>query len=71
MKVMAIVCHLWVTGVETELRRILSITASGALQKLLSFTHTSMYDWMGLDGGSVTSNSVLHQQLPFTTPPNS
>lgn len=40
-------------------------------EAIVFHTHTYMYDWMGLDGGSVTSNSVLHQQLAFTTPPNS
>lgn len=41
VKAMEIACPLWprATGVETELTLALSITARGALQKLLSYTH--------------------------------
>lgn len=68
VRAMEIACPLWpgATGVETELALPLSITARGALQKLLSYTHICMAS-SGLAGGSVTSSGAPRQQLAFTT----
>ena len=46
---MEIACPLWpgATGVETELALPLSITARGALQKLLSYTHMRGFGGLG------------------------
>lgn len=47
VRAMEIACPLWprATGVETELTLPLSITARGALQKLLSYTYICMASW--------------------------
>jgi len=70
MSRMEIACPSWprATGVEPQLGFPLSITARGALQKLLSYTHTAEHGFMGLAGGSVTSSRALNQQLAFTAP---